>query len=192
MAKVAIIIGSTRPGRFAPKATEWFKKVADEVGGAEFSVIDLAEVNLPFLDEPKPPMAGDYQNDHTKAWAQTIAGYDGFVLIAQEYNHGYSAVLKNALDFLYAEWNHKPVAFVSYGAGAGGARAVEQLRQVVINLRMIPLNDHVSFVNYWTQLGEAGLEANEQQTKMAHDLVKNIAFWSEKLKPIREELEAQA
>jgi NAD(P)H-dependent FMN reductase len=192
MTKIAIIVGSTRPGRFAPKAAEWFKSVADEVGDAEFSIVDLAEVNLPFLDESKPPMMGDYQNEHTKAWAQTIAGFDGFVFVAQEYNHGYSAALKNALDFLYAEWNHKPVAFVSYGAGAGGSRAVEQLRQVVINLRMIPLNDHVSFVNYWSQMSEAGFEANEQQTALAKDLAKNVAFWSEKLTPIREELETKA
>ncbi len=191
MAKIAIIIGSTRANRFGPKVAEWFKSVADEVGDATFSVIDLADVNLPFLDEPKPPMAGEYQNEHTKAWAQTVAGFDGFVFVTPEYNHGYSAALKNALDFLYAEWNHKPVAFVSYGAGAGGARAVEQLREVIINLRMFALNDHVSFVNYWTQLGDAGLQPNEQQISLAKELIKNIAFWSEKLKPIREELETK-
>lgn len=189
MPRIAIIIGSTRPNRFGPKVAEWIHGFAQEVSDAEFSVIDLVDIQLPLLDEPNPPMQGKYQNAHTKAWAQTVAGFDGFIFVTPEYNHGYPAALKNALDFLYAEWNHKPVAFVSYGAGAGGSRAVEQLREVVINLLMFPLNDHVSFTNYWTQLDENGdLNANDQQVAMAKELVANIAFWSDKLATIRSEI----
>lgn len=192
MTKIAIIIGSTRPNRFGPKVAAWVKTIADESKEAEFSIVDLAEINLPLLDEPKPPMAGGYQNDHTKAWANTIAGFDGFIVVTPEYNHGYPAALKNAFDFLYAEWNHKPVAFVSYGAGAGGARAVEQLRQVVSNLEMINLNDHVAFVNYWALLSEDGaLQVADQQIDSAKKLVSNLAFWSEKLSAIRAELAAK-
>lgn len=191
MSRIAIIIGATRPNRFGPKAAEWIQGFT---GGAaaEFSVIDLAEVDLPLFDEPTAPMLGKYQNAHTKAWAELVSGFDGFIIVTPEYNHGYPAALKNALDFLYAEWNHKPVAFVSYGAGAGGARAVEQLREVVVNLLMFPLNDHVSFVNYWSQLDENGnLNANDQQVAMAKQLVANIVLWSDNFKAIRSKMASE-
>jgi len=189
MIKIALIIGSTRPNRFGPKVAAWIADLASSEKTAEFTVVDLADINLPMLDEPAPPMTGNYQNEHTKSWAKVIGGYDGFVFITPEYNYGYPASLKNALDFLYAEWNNKPVAFISYGASAGGARAVEQLRAVIANVRLFDLNDHVAFVNYWEQLDQDGaLQPTEAQTATAKKLLTGIAFWGAQFKRARAEL----
>ena len=130
MLKIAIVTGSTRPGRNNEAVAKWVHELARKRKDAEYELIDIQDFDLPLLDEPVPPSMGRYSKPHTKAWAARIAPVDGFVFVTPEYNHGTSAALKNAIDYLYAEWNDKAAAFVSYGS-AGGARAVEQLRLIL-------------------------------------------------------------
>src|SRR3989442_14198864 len=129
MLKVAIIIGSTRPGRKAEAVARWAYDIARKRTDAEFEVVDIASFNLPLLDEPMPPMFGQYSHDHTKAWSAKIASFDGFIFVTPEYNHATSGALKNAIDFLYNEWVNKAAGFIGYGA-TSGARAVENLRLI--------------------------------------------------------------
>ncbi len=130
MTRIAIILGSTRPGRNGEAVAHWAHAHAAKRADATYELVDLAEQNLPLLDEPVPPSMGKYTKPHTKNWAAKIATYDGFVFVTAEYNHGIPGALKNAIDFIYGEWNNKAAAFVSYGS-AGGTRAVEQLRLVM-------------------------------------------------------------
>ncbi|NDL60487.1 NADPH-dependent FMN reductase [Phytoactinopolyspora mesophila] len=135
MTRIAIVVGSTRPGRYAEVVAQWVHAHASKRDDAEFTVLDIADFGLPLLDEPVPPMAGEYRQPHTQAWAATIASFDGFVFVTPEYNNSVSGALKNALDYLYAEWNDKAAGFVGYGA-QGGVRAVQQLRVILGELRM--------------------------------------------------------
>ena len=141
--RIGIILGSTRPNRIGEQVATWVLEHAAGRDDAEFELVDLREHPLPHLDEPMPPSLGQYQNEHTRRWAAKIASFDGFVIVTPEYNHGPSGVLKNALDFLYAEWNNKAVGFVSYG-NAGGARAVEQLRMAAAELQMADVRQQVT------------------------------------------------
>lgn len=143
MLKIAIIIGSTRPQRVGRDVAEWVYQAARQRDDAEFELIDLKDINLPLLDEPLPPAMGRYSQSHTKQWARIISGFDAFIFVTPEYNHSTSAALKNALDFLYAEWNNKVAGFVSYGS-AGGTRAVEQLRLIVAELQMASVRGQVA------------------------------------------------
>src|SRR5690349_11833024 len=133
--KIAIILGSTRPNGNGLAVAQWVLGRAAARTGADYRLIDLADHPLPFLDEPLPPSLGQYANEHTKAWATTIGAYDGFVFVTPEYNHSTSGVLKNAIDYLYHEWNDKAAAFVGYGS-VGGVRAVEHLRAVCTELKI--------------------------------------------------------
>src|SRR5262249_43422481 len=127
--KIAVILGSTRPGRNGKAVADWVMEQAKGRSDATYELVDLADFPLPHLDEALPPSLGQYAGEHTKAWADKIAGYDGFVFVTPEYNHSTSGVLKNAIDYLYAEWNNKAAAFVAYGS-LGGARAIEHLRGI--------------------------------------------------------------
>lgn len=153
MLKVGIILGSTRPGRVGEQVAHWVHELAKKRGGAEYILLDLKDQNLPLLDEPVPPAMGQYSKPHTQAWAAKIAPLDAFVFVTPEYNHGTCAALKNAIDYLYKEWNNKAAAFVSYGS-AGGARAVEQLRQTMAEIQIahvraqVMLSLAVDFENY--------------------------------------------
>ena len=128
--RIGIILGSTRPGRNGEAVAKWTYEIASKRTDAEYELVDIADYGLPLLDEPVPPSMGQYSKEHTKRWAAKIASFDGFVFVTPEYNHGTSAALKNAIDFLFAEWNNKAAGFVGYGS-AGGARAVESLRLVM-------------------------------------------------------------
>jgi NAD(P)H-dependent FMN reductase len=130
MTRVAIVIGSTRPGRNGETVARWVHDLATKRDDAQFALVDLRDFDLPHLDEPMPPAMGQYRHPHTRAWAETIASFDAFVFVTPEYNHSTSAALKNAIDFLHAEWANKAAGFVSYGAD-GGTRAVEHLRLVL-------------------------------------------------------------
>lgn len=188
MSIIKVIIGSNRPSRFGKQPADWIMELSKEHSEATFELIDLAEVNLPFLDEPTPALYAQYTQDHTKAWSKIIDEADGFIFVTPEYNHATSAVLKNAIDYLAAEWRHKPVAFVSYGV-QGGVRAVENLRTIVANLSMYSVYDQVNFINYWAQLDESGkLIPTDEQTDQAHKLLKNIAFWSDTFSEARQKL----
>ena len=142
--RVAIVIGSTRPGRKGDAVARWVYERACQHGGAEFEIVDLARQDLPMLDEPVPAIHGQYERAHTKAWARVIASFDAYVFVTPEYNRSIPAALKNAIDFLYPEWNDKAAGFVSYGADAGGARAVEHLRLVMGELRVADVRTHVA------------------------------------------------
>jgi len=142
MLKVAIIIGSTRPGRKAEVVARWVDDIASKRNDAAFEIVDIKDFNLPLLDEPVPAAMGQYSQPHTKAWAAKIEQFDAFVFVTPEYNHGPSAALKNAIDFLHREWNNKAVGFVGYG-GNGGARSVEILRQVVSNVELADVRAQV-------------------------------------------------
>ncbi len=141
--RVAIIVGSTRPGRKAADVARWVHVVAQERDDAAFELVDIVDYALPLLDEPVPPMAAQYTQSHTLAWAATIASFDAFVFVSPEYNHASSAALKNAIDFLFAEWNDKAAALVTYGVD-GGIRAAEHLRLVLGELRIASVRSTVS------------------------------------------------
>jgi NAD(P)H-dependent FMN reductase len=192
MSLIKVILGSTRPNRFGIQPAEWLMDLAKEHSEATFELVDLKDMDLPLLDEALPAAYGKYDHDHTKAWAKVIAEADGFVFVTGEYNFSIPGAFKNALDFLAAEWRYKPVAFVSYGAAGGGLNAVVNWRNAVANLSMYDLRDHVSFVNYFNHLDSDGkIQPSEEQTATAHKLLTNIAFWSDVMKPAREELAAK-
>lgn len=142
MIRIAVVVGSTRPGRNAEAVARWVYELARKRTDAEFELVDIQDFNLPLLDEPVPPSLGQYSKPHTKAWAEKIDSFDAFVFVTPEYNHGTSAALKNAIDFLYREWNNKAAGFVSYGS-AGGARAVEHLRLVMAELQIADVRAQV-------------------------------------------------
>ena len=143
MIKLAIIIGSTRPGRKAEAVARWVHEIAKKRSDAEFEIVDIKDFDLPLLDEPIPPSMGQYSHPHTKAWATKIASFDGYVFVTPEYNHGTSGALKNAIDYLYREWNNKAAGFVGYGS-AGGVRAVEQLRLVMGEVQVADVRAQVA------------------------------------------------
>lgn len=185
MTKIAVIVGSTRPGRVGESVAKWVFDIAKTRKDAEFELVDIADYGLPLLDEPVPPSMGKYSKEHTKRWAAKIAGFDGYVFVTPEYNHGTSGALKNALDFLYAEWNNKAAGFVSYGS-AGGARAVEQLRLVMAELQiadvraqaMFSLSD--DFENYTTFKPGAGKD------KPVRAMLDQLVLWAEAMRGVRE------
>ena len=185
MTRIGIIIGSTRPGRNGEQVARWVYDIAAQRTDAEFELVDLRDYPLPHLDEPLPPSMGQYQNDHTKEWAATIASFDGFVIVTPEYNHGTSGVLKNAIDYLYAEWNNKAVGFVSYGA-VGGARAAEHLRLVAGELQMADVRQQVTlslatdFENYTV------FKPGDYNVAALTTLLDQVVAWSTALAPLRQ------
>jgi NAD(P)H-dependent FMN reductase len=140
--RVGIVLGSTRPARFADRPATWLLELAQKRAGVAFELVDLRHYPLPFFDEPKSPLREPSKNDIAVRWARTVAELDAFVFVTGEYNHSIPASLKNALDYVYAEWNRKPAAFVAYG-NAGGARGVEQLRLILVELQVAPLRSAV-------------------------------------------------
>jgi NAD(P)H-dependent FMN reductase len=189
MIKIQILTGSSRPGRFNIQPAQWILEQAKGRTDIEIELIDLQTVALPFLDEPQSPMQHNYEHAHTKEWSAKIADADGFIFVTPEYNHSYSPVLKNAIDYLYREWNHKPVAFISYGSLAGGSRAVEHLRTIAAELKMYDLREQIMFPNYWEHLDAEGAYtftgAHETQAK---ELLDSLVFWATELKASRSRL----
>jgi NAD(P)H-dependent FMN reductase len=144
MPKLLIIVASTRPGRVGLPVAEWFMDRAREHAGFELELVDLAVLNLPLLDEPAHPRLRQYTKAHTQAWSAIVDSADAVVMVTAEYNYGYPAALKNAIDYLHHEWRYKPVGFVSYGGVAAGTRAVQQLKQVVTALSLLPVSASVN------------------------------------------------
>ncbi|MBS1599988.1 MAG: NAD(P)H-dependent oxidoreductase [Bacteroidetes bacterium] len=182
-----IIIASTRPGRKGPHIAEWVYDVVKKNEAFETELIDLAAINLPFLDEPHHPRLKKYEQQHTKDWSAKIDPADAFIIVTPEYNFGYPATLKNALDFLYQEWNYKPVGIVSYGGISAGLRAAQMLRQVFASLKLIPLAESVSIPFFAKHINEQGKFITDETldhnlTTMINELIK----WSEAMKAIRE------
>ncbi len=185
MLKVGIVVGSTRPGRKATVVAKWVHEVLKSRNDAEFEIVDIEDYKLPLLDEPVPPSLGRYSKPHTKAWALKIASFDAYIFVTPEYNHGTSAALKNAIDFLFHEWNNKAAGFVGYG-GVGGVRAVESLRLVMGELKVADVRAQVTlslstdFENFTT------FKPHEKHDKAVHAMADEVIAWGGALKALRE------
>jgi NAD(P)H-dependent FMN reductase len=189
--KIGIILGSTRPGRTGEAVGKWVYEVASQRGDAEFELVDLAEYNLPLLDEPLPPSLGQYAHEHTIAWARKIASFDGYVFVTPEYNHSTSGALKNAIDFLYGEWNNKAAGFVSYG-GAGGTRAVEHLRLIMSELQVATVRAQVALSLFTDFENFSTFGPAEHQTRALETTLDQVISWSHALRSVREPREMVA
>lgn len=185
MLKIAVIVGSTRPGRKALDVAKWVLEIAKLRGDAGFELVDIEEFGLPLLDEPVPPSMGKYSKEHTKKWAAKIAGFDGYVFVTPEYNHGISGALKNAIDYLYAEWNNKAAGFVGYGS-AGGVRAVEALRLVMGELQVadvraqVMLSLRTDFENYTT------FKPADYHNQAVETMLDQLVSWSRAMRTVRD------
>jgi NAD(P)H-dependent FMN reductase len=186
--KIGIVVGSTRPNRFADKPTEWIEKIARARGDIEVEVLDLRDYPMPFFNEAMSPAWGPSQDETARKWQKKVAELDGFIVIAAEYNRGPTAVLKNAIDYAYGEWNKKAVTFVGYG-GAGATRAVEQLRLNAIEVQMAPTRAavHILWPDYIAvaQQGKK-LEELEHLNQSAHQVLDQLVWWTRALKVARD------
>jgi len=186
MPNLTIIIGSTRPGRAGAPIAQWFASRAKDHGGFDVTVVDLAEIGLPLLDEPNHPRLRQYTRQHTKDWSAIVDAADAFVIVTPEYNYGYPASVKNAIDYLHQEWQHKPVGFVSYGGVAAGTRAVQQLKQVVTTLRMLPVFDSVNIPFYHQFLDSDGVfQPNAVLEQAADAMLDELVRTEAALRPLR-------
>ena len=187
MPHIQVILGSTRQGRHGDKVANWFMHHAGARDDISVELVDLADWPLPFFDSPVPPAYAPSPDPRTRAWAAKVAEADGYVLVTPEYNHGYPAVLKNALDHLYREWNGKPVGFVGYGGPGGGVRAVEQLRQVVVELSMFPLRHQVILANAYAAFDDTGTltaTARADTDRQAVAVLDELAAVTARLAPV--------
>ena len=193
MPKLIVIIGSTRPGRAGLPIAQWFIDRARSHGAFDVDVADLAAINLPMLDEPNHPRLREYIHEHTRHWSARIDRADAFVMVTPEYNNGYPAPLKNAIDYLHHEWMDKAVGFVSYGGVAAGTRAVQQLKQVVTVLRMVPAVEAVN-IPFHTQFidDEGRVEPNEIMEQAADAMLDELARLDSVLRLLRERRHAHA
>jgi NAD(P)H-dependent FMN reductase len=185
MIKVAIIIGSTRPGRVGEAVGRWVYELAKNRNDAQFELVDIKEYGLPLLDEPVPPSQGKYSKEHTKRWAAKIDSFDAFVFVTPEYNHGINGALKNAIDFLYAEWNNKAAGFVGYGS-AGGARAVESLRLVMAELQVADVRAQVALSLFTDFENFTVFKPASYHEKSLNGVFDQVIAWGGALKAMRE------
>lgn len=186
MVRIGIILGSTRPGRIGAGVAEWVHGRASQRSDAEFELVDLEQFELPLLDEPLPPARGQYSKEHTKRWAAKIATFDGFVFVTPEYNHSTSGALKNAIDYLYAEWNNKAAGFVGYGS-AGGTRAVEHLRLIMAEVQVATVRNQVmlslanDFENYKV------FKPDPRHEKSLGGMLDQLVAWAGALRTLRKD-----
>ncbi|WP_274426608.1 NADPH-dependent FMN reductase [Chelativorans sp. YIM 93263] len=185
--KIGIIIGSTREGRFSEQAADWIEELARKRPELEVERIDLRDYPMPFFDETASPLFAPSKNEHAQRWQKKIASLDAYIFTAAEYNHGPTAVLKNALDYAYEEWNNKPAAFVGYG-GVGGARSVEQLRLHAVELQMAPIRNavHVLLPDFMAvNSGEKSLAEIPHLNEGAGGMLDQLIWWAKALKNAR-------
>src|SRR5216684_1116603 len=185
MIKIAVIIGSTRPGRNGEAVAKWVYEVAKKRSDAEFELVDIKDFNLPLLDEPVPPSLGQYSKPHTKVWAAKIGSFDAYVFVTPEYNHGTSAALKNAIDFLFHEWVNKAAGFVGYG-GAYGIRAVENLRLVMGELQVADVKAQVGLSLRTDFENFSVFKPARQQEQTVNTMLDQVIAWGGALKSLRE------
>ena len=185
MLHLEIFIVSTRPGRVGGMVADWFIELAKRHAKFDIEVVDLAEVDLPMMDEPRHPRLRQYEHEHTKAWSATVDRADAFVFVMPEYNYTFTAPLKNAIDYLCAEWAYKPVGFVSYGGVSGGLRAVQSLKPVVTTLSMFPLPVSVSLPFVTNSIVDGVLEPSELADGSAKAMLDELVRVSAALKPLR-------
>lgn len=195
MSRIAIVLGSTRPGRRCDQVARWVydeatTRAAGRWPGVEFALVDLAEVGLPLLDEPVPAALGRYQHEHTRRWSAQVASFDGFVFVTPEYNHSFPAALKNAIDYLFVEWNDKAAGFVSYGF-AGGVRAVEQLRLTLAEVKVACVRSQVA-LNLFSDFTISDMAEPGRFTPADHHrpvltrMLGEVVDWSEALAQLRQ------
>jgi NAD(P)H-dependent FMN reductase len=184
MMRVGIIVGSTRPGRKAEDVAKWVLELAQARGDAEYELVDIKDFDLPLLDETKPPSMGEYEKPHTKAWADRIASFDAFVFVTPEYNHGTSGALKNAIDFLYGEWNNKAAGFVGYGS-AGGVRAVEHLRLVMAELQVADVRAQVQLSLFTDFENFTVFKPAKMHEQYVNTMLDQLLAWGGALKTLR-------
>jgi len=184
MLKVAIIVGSTRPGRKADTVARWVYEIAKKRSDASFEIVDIADFNLPLLDEAMPPMMAQYSQPHTKTWAEKIGGFDAFVFVTPEYNHSTSGALKNAIDFLFREWNDKAAGFVGYGA-TGGTRAVEHLRLVMAEVKVAGVRAQVALSLITDFEKFTTFKPAPHQEQAVNTMLNDLVGWGEALKSLR-------
>jgi NAD(P)H-dependent FMN reductase len=185
MIRIAVITGTTRPGTKAPAVAEWIIAQAKDRVDAEFIGLDIADFHLPLLDEPVPPMRGQYTKDHTKRWSEAVSGFEGFIFVTPEYNHGPAPALVNAIDYLAKEWSDKAAAFVSYGAQAGGVRAVEPLRSMLASLNVATIANQVQlslFTDFEGFARPAPPQAKAEELKALFD---QLTKWTIALRALR-------
>jgi NAD(P)H-dependent FMN reductase len=188
-----IIIASTRPGRIGAAVGRWFSDIAQAYDGFATEVVDLAEVNLPLMDEPNHPRLAQYTHDHTKAWSAAVASADAFVFVMPEYNYSFTAPLKNAIDYLFTEWQHKPVGLVSYGGVSGGLRAAQMIKQVVTTLSMVPVVEAVTIPMVPLLRGPDGeITPTEVMNQSAAAMLDALARWTAALRTLRPQVEDDA
>jgi len=182
---IYVILGSVREGRRAERVGKWFMSQTAQRTDLEFELIDPKDWPLPFYAEAATPSQHKYTLDTTIAWAKKIEKADGFVLVSPEYNHATSAVMKNMLDTVYAEWNRKPVAFVSYGGISAGGRAMNELSIIVHELAMAPVQSTVMIPFAGKTISEDGVIADDRYNKDAQALLDDLAWWTNALKAAR-------
>lgn len=180
-----IIITSTRPGRVGEPVGRWFADVARQHGAFEVEVADLAEINLPFMDEPQHPMMQNYTHQHTLDWAARIGRSDAIVFVTPEYNFSFNAQAKNAIDFLFHEWANKPVGFVAYGGMSGGTRAVQALKEVVTTVGMWPAQGTVALPMVFGAVADGVFTPVDEVTQAATGLLDELAAKAPVLKQLR-------
>jgi NAD(P)H-dependent FMN reductase len=184
MLKIAIILGSTRPGRNGEAVARWVNEIAQKRSDAEFELVDIADFNLPLLDEPVPASMGQYTKPHTIAWSKKIGSFDGFVFVTPEYNHATSGALKNAIDFLFNEWKDKAAGFVGYG-GNGGARAIENLRLIVGELQIADVRAQVGLSLITDFESYSIFTPGPHQEPAVNAMLDQVIAWSGALKTLR-------
>lgn len=185
MTRIAILVGSTRPGRNGEAVAYWVHERAVQRDDASFELVDIAKQDLPFLDEPAPAaLDSGYTQPHTRRWSQTIASFDGYVFVTPEYNHSVSGALKNAIDYLYGEWHNKAAGFVGYGLH-GGVRAVEHLRLVMAELHVATVRDQVALSLFTDFENMREFRPASHHGEMLDRLLGEVVAWSGALAPLR-------
>ena len=191
MLRIAIVMGSTHTGRLNDAVARWVYDAARTRGDADFELVDIAEYHLPLLDEAIPPTVGQYGHEHKRKWAQKIASFDAYVFVTPEYNHGVSAALKNAIDYLFREWNNKAAGLVSYGS-VGGARAAEQLRLVLAEVMVAAVRAQVTLSLFTDFENFTRLKPDSSRTQELHAMLDELVAWGNALKSVRWEASVKA
>lgn len=188
MYNLKIIIASTRPGRKGIAVANWFIEVAKKHPDFNVSVLDLEKINLPFLDEPKHPKLHEYTKEHTIQWSKMIDEADAFVFVIPEYNYSMPPTLANAIDFLFKEWNYKPVGLVSYGGISGGLRSAQMSKLQITTVKMMPIPEGVSIPFFEKHIDDNGKFISYKEADLAAEiLLKELLKWTKALKPMREQ-----
>ncbi|MFC7544958.1 NADPH-dependent FMN reductase [Plantactinospora sp. GCM10030261] len=185
MTNIGIILGSTRPGRVGHQVAEWVAKHGSQLDSLDVEVVDIKDYSLPVFDEPQSPLLGSYAHPHTREWSQKIAEFDGYVFVTPEYNRSIPSALKNAIDYLYGEWNNKAAGFVSYGSNVGGARAVEHLRLITAGLQLAGVRTQVSLSLATDFAAFTTFTPGDHHNAMLHRLFAEVTGWADALAPLR-------